>query len=136
MDEVEQQSSGAGFVRNGRPTFMGCLAAFFVLLAVVVGGGLLIIDSRLTPAKVEPKPLFDPQIVARVSAEQAVKGQMNDPGSYSYVSHSIRKVQIAEGVEGWKVALVFRGANAFGGKVVSSAEVTTDASGLNVLSIE
>lgn len=61
---------------------------------------------------------------------------MNDPTSYRYVSHTVRSVEIAEGLNGYRVDLVFRGRNAFGGMVVNTAVVTTDDTGLHVLSIE
>ena len=133
---MDHQSRAQGPVRrHPLKTPLGCFAAAFVVFAAVICGGLLYISTTLEPGKVERRPLFEPELVARASAEQAVRATMNDPASYSYVSHTVTHVQIAQGVEGFEVRLVFRGRNSFGGMVVNAAVVTTDDTGLNVLSI-
>ena len=122
--------------RHPLKTPLGCFAAAFVIFAAVMCGGLLYLSATLTPGQVERPPLVEPELVARVSAEQAVRATMNDPGSYSYVSHMVTRVQVAEGLKGFEVRLVFRGRNALGGMIVNAAIVTTDDTGLNVLSIQ
>lgn len=117
-------------------TKLGCFAAAFAILGAAVCGFFIYLSVTLPPGEQEQRPLVEPATVARVSAEGAVRSLMNDPTSYSYVSHSVRKVQVAEGLEGFEVRLVFRGTNAFGGVVVNSATVVTDESGVTVLSIE
>ena len=131
---VATSSSGQP-VRMSKP--MGCLlAAVLALLALVLTVGIWASLTHPAPKQDQSSSLFPPEILARVTAEQAIKRVMNDPASYQYVSHTVRKVTVAEGVEGYQVEVVFRGRNGFGGLVLNTAAVTTDASGQAVLAVE
>lgn len=134
---MSEQRPVAGFQpgTKGAKVFGCFIGALLTLLVLIVGVGVWASVTHPAPAPAE-KPLVEPELLARVSAEQAVRGVMNDPASYSYVSHTARKVEIADGLTGYRVDLMFRGRNAFGGMVVNTAVVTTDDTGLQVLSIE
>lgn len=123
---------------SARAPFLGCQIFLALLILIPVVAGLVVMFGLTEPAPVRTaeRPLVEPGTVARVSAEQAVKGLMNDPDSYSYVSHRARKVEIADGLIGYRVELMFRARNAFGGMVVNTAVITTDETGLHVLYIE
>lgn len=136
---MSTQKPVAGFTpgTKGAKAF-GCVVGILVaVIAVVLAVGIWasVTSSAPAPAK-NASALVAPEVIARVSAEQAVRGVMNDPASYSYVRHTVRTVEVAEGVTGYRVELAFRGRNAFGGMVVNTAVVTTDDTGLHVLSIE
>ena len=122
---------------TGAKVFGWVVGILFLLVAVLWGttiwGSLTNAPSKSAESSA---PLIRPETIARVSAEQAVRGVMNDPASYSYVNHTVHSVEIAQGLNGYRVELVFRGRNAFGGMVVNTATVTTDDTGLHVLSVE
>jgi hypothetical protein len=135
---MSEQKPVAGFTpgTKGAKAFGCVLGVLVALFVVVLAVGIWWSVTSSAPAPAARSPLIAPEMIARVSAEQAVRGVMNDPASYSYVNHTVHSVEIAQGLNGYRVDLVFRGRNAFGGMVVNTATVTTDDSGLHVLSVE